>query len=402
MRGPYPIELVEREKARQILAAIGPDKAGLAIMLEKSRIYPLYVMNVRTPAANILKQQMLSLGGEAVVGRGVVNNTQGETDVLLLGTVKHYTSLYPKLAAQPWGLRQLGERLKELLGSMTKKETVCWEWPGRKLILGQKVLVMGILNVTPDSFSDGGIYLNPAKALERARQMVEDGADLIDVGGQSTRPGFQPISAEEEAQRVMPVLELLLKEVEVPISLDTYKAEVARDALSLGVHIINDVGGGLKDPALARVAAEHETPVIVMHNREMRFDSDIELVGGVIDGLAESLRIYCEAGLPLEKIAVDPGIGFGKGHRGDLVLLNNINSLQVLGRPVLLGCSRKSFLGTTLGLPVNQRLESSLAAAAWGVCKGADVLRVHDVKETVRLVRMLEAIKSAGGCNEGI
>jgi dihydropteroate synthase len=187
-----------------------------------------------------------------------------------------------------------------------------------------------------------------------------------------------------------------VKEIPVPISLDSYRARTAKEALSLGVEIINDVGGGKKDPEMAKVVAEYNAPVIIMHNEKMSSqDSSYELVAGVIDGLRDSIRIYEEAGLPLEKIIIDPGIGFGKGPEGNLILLNNLQSLQSLNYPILLGASRKSFIGAVLDTLVSERLEGSLAAAAWGVIKGAAVLRVHDVKETYRLVRLLEAVKNA-------
>jgi len=396
LRGPYLMELDNREKARHIFQEIGPDAMGLEIMLEKERIYPLYLREVKSPAATILKQSMLSVGGEAVVGRWVVNLGAEVTNVLLLGTLKQYKGLCSKLPYQPWGLKKLGEDIKSIFQGLKSKKQVVWKWPGKQLVMGEKVCIMGILNITPDSFSDGGLYLNPQKALEHARQMVEDGADIIDVGAESTRPGSQPISCDDELNRVLPVLELLRKEIPVPISLDSYRARTAKEALSLGVEIINDVGGGKKDPEMAKVVAEYNAPVIIMHNEKMSSqDSSYELVAGVIDGLRDSIRIYEEAGLPLEKIIIDPGIGFGKGPEGNLILLNNLQSLQSLNYPILLGASRKSFIGAVLDTLVSERLEGSLAAAAWGVIKGAAVLRVHDVKETYRLVRLLEAVKNA-------
>jgi dihydropteroate synthase len=396
LRGPYLIELDNIEKARRVFQEIGPDSAGLEIMLEKERIYPLYVQKVKSPAANILKQNMLSVGGEAVVGRGVVNMGAEETDVLLLGTLKQYKALGSKLPFQPWGLKKLGENINLLFQGIKKNKQVIWNWPAKQLVIGEKVLIMGILNITPDSFSDGGLYLDPQKALSHARQMVEDGADIIDVGAESTRPGSQPISCDEELDRVLPVIELLRKEIPVPISLDTYRARTANEALSLGVEIINDVGGGKKDPEIAKIVAEYNAPVIIMHNEKMSNKvSSGELVAGVIEGLRESLRIYEKAGLPVEKIMIDPGIGFGKGPEGNLILLNNLQSFQSLNIPILLGASRKSFIGAVLDTVVSERLEGSLAAAAWGVIKGASILRVHDVKETVRLVRLLEAVKNA-------
>lgn len=400
MRGPYFLELDSELEVKRLFQEIGCDFRGGQIMTGKSKIIPLFLKMVKSPGANILKQQMLSLGGEAAVGRGVINCSQEYSDVLLLGTLKVYQTLIESLKQQPWGLQPLGDKLKALLQNLGEKRAPVWEWSDRKLVFGEKVLVMGILNVTPDSFSDGGKFVETSRALEHAWEMVEEGADIIDVGGESTRPGCLSVSAEEELERVRPVLEKLLLEIPVPISLDTYKAAVAEEALALGVHIVNDVGGGLKDPRMAEVAARFQAPVIVMHNPEKRGYHD--LLPDLLDSLAEQVKIYEDAGLSSEKIVIDPGVGFGKDYKENLVVMKNLQSFCTLGKPVLLGVSRKSFIGKTLDLPVTDRLEGSLAAAAWGVMKGMDMLRVHDVRETVRLVKVLEAIKAEGVSSEGI
>jgi dihydropteroate synthase len=389
------VELAQREKAGKLLGDIAPDLAGLEIMLEKERIYPLYVREVKTPAAHILKENMLSLGGEAVTARGVLNHALEVSDVLLLGTEKQYKALAPKLARQPWGLKSLGQNILDLLARVINPKRLVWTWPGKELVIGEKVLVMGILNITPDSFSDGGKFFDQRKALEHARQMVEDGADIIDVGAESTRPGSQPVSGEEEQERLLPILELLKKEIAVPVSVDTYRASTAKAALDLGAEIINDVGGGKFDQEIARVAAEYQVPAILMHHEKVDALDTFGMIGAVVDGLRESMQIYAEAGLSPEKMMIDPGIGFGKGTQGNLILLNNLAALKTLPCPFLLGASRKSFIGETLDLPVTERKEGSLAAAAWGVFQDAAVVRVHDVKETARLVRLLEAIREA-------
>ncbi len=397
MRGPYMLDMENRQAAREIFRVIGADQGGIDVMLDKAGIYPFFLKEVKSPAANILKQQMLSLGGEAVIGRWALNNSKEFTDVLLLGTIKHYHALTQKLTGQPWGLENLRSRLEGLLGGLMKREKVCWKWVDREITLGGKPLVMGILNITPDSFSDGGCYLEPGAALRQAQKMVEEGADIIDVGGESTRPGALPVSVDEELHRVMPVLEGLLKEIPVPISLDTYKARTAFEALKFGVHIINDVGGAQKDAEIAMVVADFAAPVIIMHNKKCSADTSHELVAGITDDLADSVELYRQAGLPLEKMAIDPGIGFGKDPRGNLAVLKNLASFQTLNLPVLVGASRKSFIGAVLGTTPQDRLEGSLAAAFWAAQKGAAILRVHDVKETVRMLKVLEAIRNAGG-----
>jgi dihydropteroate synthase len=400
LRGPYFLELDSEGEVERIFKEIGCDQSGRKIMSQKSNIIPLFLKEVKSPAANILKQQMLSLGGEAVVGRGVINCSQECSDVLLLGTRKVYAMLAEKICLQPWSLKTLGEKIKALLVNLEKKKIVTWKWPGCQLTLGDKTLIMGILNVTPDSFSDGGKFVELSQAVEHAWEMVEAGADIIDVGGESTRPGCNTVSTEEELRRVLPILEkLLLEEIPVPISIDTYKATVAEEALSSGAQIINDVGGGLKDPRMAEVVARSQAPVIVMHNPEKGMYND--LLPDILDSLAAQVKIYEDAGLSSDKIVIDPGVGFGKDCQENLVVMKNLKSFCALGKPVLLGVSRKSFIGKTLDLPVTDRLEGSLAAAAWGVMSDMDIIRVHDVRETVRLVKVLEAIKMEGFSSEG-
>ncbi|MGB4503399.1 MAG: dihydropteroate synthase [Syntrophaceticus sp.] len=256
---------------------------------------------------------------------------------------------------------------------------------------------MGILNVTPDSFSDGGKFFDPLVAVEHAHQMVEDGADIIDIGGESTRPSTwteEPLSAAEEIRRIMPVLERLLAEVKVPISIDTYKAETARAALEAGAHMINDIWGFQRDPGIAAVAGEYDVPVILMHNQDGTEYQD--LMGDLLAALRNSIEIAQNGGVQPDKIIVDPGIGFGKDVQQNLAVMRRLRELRSLGKPILLGTSRKSMIGKTLNLPADQRLEGTLATVVWGIAQGAaDIVRVHDVKETVRAVRMVDAIISS-------
>lgn len=259
------------------------------------------------------------------------------------------------------------------------------------LPIHRRTLVMGILNVTPDSFSDGGRYNSLKRAVDRARRMVEEGADLIDVGGESTRPGHEPVSLEEELERVIPVIEALVREVDVPLSVDTYKAEVARQALEAGAHMINDVWGFKKDPDMARVAARFDVPVILMHNRETPavYDSFLD---DICRDLMESVRIAREAGVREARIILDPGIGFAKTYEENLEVMRRLERIVELGFPVLLGTSRKSMIGHALDLPVDQRVEGTAATVVLGIAKGCRIVRVHDVKEMVRVARMTDAI----------
>lgn len=268
---------------------------------------------------------------------------------------------------------------------------------GKKLVLGEKTLVMGILNVTPDSFSDGGVWNTPEKALSHARQMVADGADIIDVGAESSRPGFVPVSAEKEIERLRPFLEALLPEIPVPVSVDTFKAETAEMAAEMGAHILNDIWGLQyeKEPGrMAEVAARHDLPVVVMHNQSgTAYEKDI--VEAMKDFFRESRRIARTAGVAEDKLILDPGVGFGKTAEDNLVVLRRLAELSAWDNarwPILLGVSRKSFIGAALGLPVEERMEATGAACVLGIASGANIVRVHDVKPIARMCRMADAI----------
>jgi len=258
----------------------------------------------------------------------------------------------------------------------------------------QKTIVMGILNVNPDSFSDGGKYNEVDKAVERAIQMVEDGADIIDIGGESTRPGYTEISVEEELERVIPIIERLKMEVEVPLSIDTYKGEVARQSLRAGAHVINDIWGAKRDSNMAAIAAEYQAPLILMHNRDnLNYTSFLE---DVVSDLQESINIAIGAGVSNEKIILDPGIGFAKDLNGNLEMMRGLDRLVAMGYPVLLATSRKSLIGNVLNLPVEERIEGTGATICYGIQKGCQLIRVHDVKEMTRMARMMDALMGKG------
>jgi len=270
---------------------------------------------------------------------------------------------------------------------------------GRKLPL-DRALIMGVLNVTPDSFSDGGLYLRTEDAVRRAEEMAQEGADIVDIGGESSRPGAEPVPLEEELRRVIPVVREVARRLSVPISVDTYKAEVARRALEEGASIVNDISALRFDPNMAEVVARRRAPVVLMHMkgtpRDMQRNPYYEDVLGEVEGfLKERKEAAVGMGIPEENIILDPGIGFGKRVQDNLQLLKNLDRLVALGSPVLVGTSRKSFIGAVLDLPVEERLEGTLATLVLAVAKGAKILRVHDVRPAVRVVRMAEAVLRA-------
>ena len=282
---------------------------------------------------------------------------------------------------------------------MTAKRV--YQFPdGKSLTLGERTLVMGILNVTPDSFSDGGRWNTRERALRHMEEMVQDGADIVDVGAESSRPGFVPMSAAEEMERLMPLLEAVLLECPVPVSVDTFKAERARAALAAGAHILNDIGGlqYAEEPGeMARAAAAANVPVVVMHNQ-----NGTDYAGDTIASMREffsvSMEIADVAGLSRENIILDPGIGFGKTPAANMHVMRRMDELisyDGAHYPLLLGASRKSFIGAALDLPVEERMEATGAACVLGIMRGASIVRVHDVKPIARMCRMTDAILGA-------
>jgi dihydropteroate synthase len=273
-------------------------------------------------------------------------------------------------------------------------------WKDFLLDFSNKTYIMGILNVTQDSFSDGGLYFDKSAAIKRANRMVEEGADIIDIGGESTRPGAEPVTVEEELRRTIPVIEVLAKEINVPVSIDTYKSEVAKKALDAGASIVNDISGLRFDPEMAKVVSEYKVPVVIMHikgrPKDMQQDPVYEaFIPEIMDYLREGIRLAKESGVSEDKIIIDPGIGFGKTFNQNLEIINNLRKFTLLEKPILIGPSRKAFIGKILGnASVTERLEGTSAAVAISIMNGANIIRIHDVKEMVRAARVADAIKN--------
>lgn len=262
---------------------------------------------------------------------------------------------------------------------------------GHELIFGERTLIMGILNLTPDSFSDGGDFVSVDKAVEHAKQMLQEGADIIDIGGESSRPGHTRINAEEELRRVIPVIKRLKDETNAIISLDTIRSEVAEEGIKNGVHIINDIWGFQEDEGLAFVAAKYGTPVILMHNQ-----NGTEYEGDMVDEIKrffeKSLKIAKDAGVSDDNIILDPGIGFGKTPEQNMVVMSRLGEIKSMGYPVLLGTSRKSMIGKILDLPPKARTEGTIATTVLGIVQGVDIVRVHDVLQNLRAAKVTDAI----------
>ena len=279
-----------------------------------------------------------------------------------------------------------------MLESVTMNEGICEHMllGGREFRWGGKTYVMGILNITLDSFSGDGVGKDMETALARAKRLVAEGADIIDIGGESTRPDSSPVTVDEEISRVLPVIKMLSGEIDVPVSIDTYKSEVARHAIEAGANMINDVWGLRQDPELAHVAAEWGVPLVITANqRDVQYK---DIMAAVVESLMRGINLALDAGVAWENIIIDPGIGFGKTLEGNLEVLRRLSELKSLGRPILLGTSRKSMIGLVLDLPVDERLEGTAATVALGIANGADMIRVHDVLQMKRVAKMADAV----------
>lgn len=397
------VRVEDHDDARRLLAELGSDNAGVAIMSRKMRHLVVAVDDIQARAAIILKQVMLSKGGECATPRDVISKNTEPVQVVLMGTVSQFQRAIKNLAMQPFGLRDLGKELEELLGRVLSVADEPREMAAgsHTLRLGERTLIMGVLNVTPDSFSDGGDYDTVEDARDRAREMIKAGADIIDIGGESTRPGAAPVDLEEEADRTIPVIEALMGEITVPVSIDTYKSEIARRALDAGASIINDISGLRFDPPMIGLLADRNVPVIIMHMQGDPRDMQEEpAYDDVVSDIIRFLRRQAEAalggGVKAEKIMIDPGIGFGKTLEHNLEIMRRLDEFSSLGYPLVLGTSRKRFIGEVLDRPVGERLLGTAATVAFSISRGVDVVRVHDVEEMSEVVRMTDAMCGKG------
>ncbi len=371
-------------------------KEGISIMLPKTQFRTVKIKDVSVTKANIIKQDILSFGGEAATAKGAINHSVKTTDVLIFGTIRQIKNLTSKLKRQYFGLKDIAVQIEDALA--------CYDGApkpikigGRKFSFGRRTYVMGILNVTPDSFSDGGKFVNFSDAVSRGRKMIDEGADIIDIGGESTRPGALPVSAKEEMKRVIPVIKELSKIKGAVISIDTAKSKVAEEAVKAGASMINDVSALKFDKKMAGVAGRYKVPVVIMHMlgnpRTMQENPRYEdLISDIISCLQNSISLAIKGGVLKSRIIVDPGFGFGKTAEHNLETLRRLKELKVLGCPMLIGTSRKATIGRILNLPPDKRLEGTAATVVSAIANGADIVRVHDVAEISRVVRMSDAI----------
>jgi len=396
------LKINAEKEAKIIMQAIGVDPCGIKIMLPKVLSYAVLFKDVSSISANILKQAMLSLGGDAAVARGVLSGKIKRSNCLVFGNLAQLERLCEKLKAQPFGLKQ---QAKILLASLNcyQKEKFVLKLGSFNIELGEKTRIMAIMNLTPDSFSGDGLYRLFSKndlpaILDIAEKLVADGADILDLGGESTRPNAVFVTAKEELSRVEPVIKFLAKKIKVPISVDTYKPLVAQAALDAGALLVNDISG-LRSAKMRRVVAAAKATAVIMH---MRGASPVTMQKNVryscfLDEVISELSMAAKRaevdGIKPEKIILDPGIGFGKLAVHNLEMLNHLDELKILGKPIMVGISRKSFIRKIVGLDPAALLSGTLSGCVLASLKGAQIVRAHDVKAVSYGLKISDAIR---------
>lgn len=373
------------------LRALNFDSKAVALISESNQRYLIKLHRIPTSAVQKLAKEVRSHGAEIFFPRKEHTNLT-VVGGLLIGTLKQLSGICSDLKLQPGILADLGSMLCQNLERLCRKPPMELRLGEYRLPLGERTLLMGILNVTPDSFSDGGQHYQLEQALSHAHEMAAEGADIIDIGGESTRPGSRAISASEELGRVLPVIKALKKDqhFKTPLSIDTYKPEVAQETLQAGVEMLNDVWGLKENPSLGAVAASFGVPICLMHNR--RSTNYRDLIPDIISELLESIELALLAGIDDRQIIIDPGIGFGKDLQQNLEVMQHLSDFCHFGYPLLLGTSRKSMIGKLLDLPTEDRLEGTAATVAFGISAGVDIIRVHDVRQMRRVASMTDAI----------
>ncbi len=378
------------EKVRRMISLIGADPKSVDIMAPKARTYAILIKNVKSRDANIIKQGMLSAGADAACAKGVIDCSVDKSDVLLFGTVKQFTYFAENAKKQTSIIRNIALSIKKFNNSDRQSSSP---------IIGikrKRPLVMGILNVTPDSFSDEGKFFNIDDAISHAKQMIDDGADIIDVGGESTRPGSSAVLIDEQIRRVVPVIGAIRKFSSLPISIDAKIHDVAEAAIKAGANIINDISA-VSDDKMADLSIRYDLPIIIMHMKGIPENmQEKPYYDDCVEEITDFLRARSDyligKGVKRDKIIIDPGIGFGKRIKDNLAIINNLENFKQLSFPILIGLSRKSFLGTLTGDDVDDREAQTLIANFMAVEHGADIIRVHNVKNHIKARAVFNAV----------
>jgi len=394
------IKINNLEEAVAIFNKIGVDPYGIGAMAAKTINVNILLEGRPCKVANIIKQEMLSVGGDAAVARGSVSCSVPVSDILIMGTVKQILAMVKKIEKQPFGLNIFAANILELIKNISQKEYTL-KTNRREIYLGEKTLIMGILNVTPDSFSDGGLFNSQQKAIEHGLQMVEEGADIIDVGGESSRPGAESVSTTIELKRVLPVIDGLVKKIKVPVSIDTIKAQVARQAIESGAEIVNDISALHSDKKMTKTIKDTGAAAILMHMRgkprNMQKGNLVynNLMAEIADYLKKSSEKALKDGIEKDRLVIDPGIGFGKTPEDNYKIIKNLSQLKELGMPIMVGTSRKSFIGKVIGGEPKERIEGTAATVAAAIINGCHIVRVHDVATMKKVAAVTDAIVQA-------
>jgi len=397
----YLVNFSTCRQFKTLMHQAGVDPYGIRLMLPKASSLVIHLRKLDCVKANILKQEMLSLSADAAVNKESITGKIKTTDCFLIGSLSQFNKLCEKLRLQPMGLSYIGADIEKLIKNI-QLDTFSFLFGKNKLqIRLNKSYILGVINITPDSFSGDGLYKNPKlkikdNVLEYAAGLVKDGADILDVGGESSRPSAKPVSLKEELARVVPVVKLLAKKIRIPISVDTYKPEVAEAVLENGAGIINDITG-LKNARMRKVISRYKAGAVIMHSKgsalnmqnNPRYDNVIEEISNY---LSESLLRCQDEGIAGNRIILDPGIGFGKNLEHNLEILKNLKAFKALGQPILIGTSRKSFIGKILKAQVPERLSGTIATCILARQEGANFFRVHDVKEVKKALKIQDEI----------
>lgn len=393
------LQVLELKRISEVvdeLRSLKVHPGGIDIMAQKGILRIIKVKGIDSTALNILKQELLSIGGDCAVPWDAFTSRSRKCEGIIIATQAQINRLCDKLVEQPLCLPELGRRIRSLEINY-EKENFILSAGKYKLNLSKRTYIMGILNVTPDSFSDGGLYFDREKAVEHAFEMEAQGADIVDIGGESTRPGAKAVSARQECERVIPIIKILAKRLKIPISIDTSKTEVAHKALDCGAVFVNDITGLKVDPKLAKLVKRYNAAIVLMHikgtPRTMQKNPKYKsLIYEIMESLRQSIRIAKETGISDDRIIIDPGIGFGKTVEHNLKILKRLREFKSLGYPILIGPSRKSFIGKVLGVDVGKRLFGTAASVAVAIQNSANILRVHDVDQMRQVARLTDAI----------
>ncbi len=392
------LSATSQEDIKSLLKEIGVHEAGIEIMSDKAISRLIKIKHLPSWIANILKQEILSLNGDVAINRDAITGRVKYTDCLIMGNLRQLNQFIEKLQSQPASLKNIASQIKSTLDDFERRDFII-PANGFRLNLKKRTALMAIVNLTPDSFSgDGLLGKMGIDFIERhIYGLVKDGADIIDIGGESTRPGARVVSAQEEISRTIPVIKRIARKIKIPISIDTYKPEVAKRALDAGASIVNNIKGVQNNPAMLRIVKRFGAALVLMHIKGnpktmQRKPEYKDLLGEIIGALKKSVDIACSWGIKSEKIILDPGIGFGKTLGQNLEIIQRLAELKSLGKPILIGVSRKSFIGRIAGCPLKERLFGTAAAVAQAVINGANIVRVHDCRSMKQVVKLTDSI----------